>query len=158
MTPYQKYQLEWMLAHDKSLDNFISELDLSLLEETSELLDEQGMPAEINLHTTFAEWQFNEGFGGEIWVCENEFNDSVESQPDVHASVIDVNLEMIDAVVNNMTDIDDDIKDSLTLDDYQQIATDAAETTFRNGRVITPLLEIIYRNIENATEAILQQK
>ena len=65
MTPYQKYQLQWMIDHDKSLDDLIQELH-EYIKEDNEHCDLQLM---------YQLWQQDTGFNGELFVSENEFND-----------------------------------------------------------------------------------
>lgn len=158
MTPYQKYQLEWMLAHDKSLNDLITELDLSLLEETSELFDEQGLPADVSLHSVFNQWQYNEGFGGELWIYENEYAESSESKPNIYATVVGIDLDILNDAIANITNVSDEIKESITPDEYQTIADKAAQLTFNNEFIINPVLETLYQNISTVAETMLKTK
>lgn len=70
MTSYQKYQLQWMLAHGYSLEDLIDEL--SSLQ--AENLDYRAPVTEI-----FRDWEKDSGFGGELWVCEEEWSVSADS-------------------------------------------------------------------------------
>lgn len=65
MTPYQKYQLRWMIDHNISLDDLMNSM-------TEYQLDGcEGTVAEI-----FDEWESNSnGFGGEIWACIGEWKE-----------------------------------------------------------------------------------
>lgn len=67
MTAYQKYQLQWMIDHDKSLDDLMSEMTKYQINGCEETVDE-----------IFDQWEFNRGFGGEIWACYNEWLDCEE--------------------------------------------------------------------------------
>ena len=71
MTPYQKYQLQWMIDHNHSLDDLMYSM-------TEYQVDGcEGTVAEI-----FDEWEFNSnGFGGEIWACLGEWKEC-EAQAD----------------------------------------------------------------------------
>lgn len=158
MTPYQKYQLEWMLAHNKSLDDLIAELDLFVLEDTANLTDEQNMPADINLHRAFSKWQLDSGFSGELWVCEDEFNNSAESEPAINAAVLPITMDILNDAVANSIDFDNEVKDRLTIEDYQHIANIAVEQTFNREEIINPLLSALYNDIETATEEVLRAK
>ena len=68
MTDYQKYQLQWMIDHDCSLQDLIRELtDLQYSDpedsnQISEAVDE-----------LFAQWEADIGFNGMLWACEAEW-------------------------------------------------------------------------------------
>lgn len=62
MTAYQKYQLQWMIDHDHSLDDLMSELTQHQINGCEETVD-----------AIFDEWEHEVGFGGEIWACEGEW-------------------------------------------------------------------------------------
>lgn len=66
MTNYQKYQLQWMIDHDHSIQELVRELDSAR---------EDFHPQE-SLMEVFDEWEMNTGFMGQIWVCEEEWEDS----------------------------------------------------------------------------------
>ena len=63
-TDYQNYQLQWMQDHAHSLEDLI----MSLEEYRKDTFG-------LTLPELFHEWEQNQGFDGEIWACENEFND-----------------------------------------------------------------------------------
>lgn len=63
-TDYQNYQLQWMQDHNYSLKDLI----MSLEEYRKDTFG-------LTLPELFHEWEQNRGFNGEIWACENEFND-----------------------------------------------------------------------------------
>lgn len=63
-TDYQNYQLQWMRDHAYSLEHLMMSLE-KYRQNTFGL----------TIPELFEEWEFNQGFDGEIWVCENEFND-----------------------------------------------------------------------------------
>lgn len=63
-TDYQNYQLQWMQDHNYSLEDLIMSLE-------KYRKDTFG----LTLPELFHEWEQNQGFNGEIWACENEFND-----------------------------------------------------------------------------------
>ena len=67
MTGYQKYQLQWMIDHDCSLTEMLSEMNT---------LQQDGFDGDVV--DLFNEWEFSHGFGGEIWACEEEWNDCKE--------------------------------------------------------------------------------
>ena len=62
MTEYQRYQLKWMLDHNISLDDLMTELT------NHQMNGCEGTVAEI-----FDEWEHEEGFGGELWACIDEW-------------------------------------------------------------------------------------
>ena len=66
MTNYQKYQLQWMIDHDHPLDELISEM-LAMQTDGDKIVFD-GDVADL-----FTEWEYTNGFGGEIWACENEW-------------------------------------------------------------------------------------
>lgn len=63
-TDYQNYQLQWMQDHAYSLENLIMSLE-----------EYRQNTFGLTLPELFDEWEQNQGFDGEIWACENEFND-----------------------------------------------------------------------------------
>lgn len=64
MTPYQKYQLQWMIDHDHSLDELFDSLERYQIETEHETI--------LGL---FDDWVWDTGFGGEIWACLDEWRD-----------------------------------------------------------------------------------
>lgn len=70
MTAYQKYQLQWMIDHDHPLDELVARMAEYQVD-----CNELGQVDEI-----FNEWEYNVGFGGEIWVSylEWKLNDGAE--------------------------------------------------------------------------------
>lgn len=71
MTDYEKYQLQWMIDHNYSLNDLIQELE--------DYINQDSPDIKINLSKVFKEWKFNTGFNSEIYVCEEEYHD-VEGQ------------------------------------------------------------------------------
>lgn len=65
MTEYEKYQLQWLIDHEHSLEDFVRELNWYAKQGT-----------EDNLLPVFSDWQREYGFNGEIFVCEEEFYDN----------------------------------------------------------------------------------
>ena len=65
MTEYQKYQLQWMIDHDKLLDDLIDEIGKHR---------EDCDPSD-DIKEVFWSWEHDVGFGGEIWACEAEWED-----------------------------------------------------------------------------------
>lgn len=63
-TDYQNYQLQWMQDHNYSLEDLIMSLE-------KYRKDTFG----LTLPELFHEWEQNQGFNGEIWACEDEFED-----------------------------------------------------------------------------------
>lgn len=62
---YEKYKLDWLLMHGRTLTDLIKELD-TLQEENPD----------DSVSQLFADWEYDFGFGSEIWVCYQEFLDS----------------------------------------------------------------------------------
>ena len=61
---YERFKLEWMLAHGYTLKDLIDELE-QLRKESPEL----------SLESIFHDWEFEYGFNTEIWPCFEEFLD-----------------------------------------------------------------------------------
>lgn len=74
LTEYQKYQLEWMIAHGYSLDDLIDELT-----DYQREVSEDGDNADMSIREIYDEWQQNIGFSSEIWACEDEWEDCESS-------------------------------------------------------------------------------
>ena len=70
LTPYEAYQLRWMLEHGYSLTNLIEELTGCQFAAPE---DSDTISAPIS--ETFDSWERDVGFGGEIWASEREFNE-----------------------------------------------------------------------------------
>lgn len=66
MTEYEKYQLQWMIDHRYSLEDFVREL---------KWYAEHGSSSH-DLLTIFADWQNEYGFNGEIYSSEAEYYDN----------------------------------------------------------------------------------
>ena len=65
MTPYQKYQMQWMIDHEKSIQDLILALDTHRLDcdPTDDLVE------------VFWSWENDAGFNGELWASYNEWRD-----------------------------------------------------------------------------------
>ena len=68
MSNYEKYQLQWMMNHGHSLSELIQELTDMQFEDPE---DSDRISTPVN--ELFQEWEFDRGFGSEIWVCEKEW-------------------------------------------------------------------------------------
>lgn len=66
MTDYQKYQLQWMIDHNHSLDELIDELDRCQMDwaENGERISD-----------IYKAWEQDIGFNSEIWACFDEWKD-----------------------------------------------------------------------------------
>ena len=63
MTDYQKFQLQWMIDHNHSIDELIDELEkVELNKDPNETLQD-----------VYDQWEIFQGFGGEIWPCIKEW-------------------------------------------------------------------------------------
>ena len=62
---YERFRLQWMLDHGRSLSELIDEL---------QKLRDEGNP-EMSLQDLFRDWEFGYGFGSEIWPSFEEFLD-----------------------------------------------------------------------------------
>lgn len=70
LTGYERYQLEWMIAHGYSLRDLMDSLDQ---------VDRDGI---VCNRDAFDIWENDYGFGSEIYVCEAEYDGSEESKAD----------------------------------------------------------------------------
>ena len=70
MSEYEKYQLQWMLAHVYSLRSLIAELTEMQLSDP-----EDGDRISTPVSELFDEWVADVGFGSEIWACEAEWRE-----------------------------------------------------------------------------------
>lgn len=64
LTSYEKYQYEWLMEHEYSLDDFINSLDKLQKEDPHEGIKE-----------LFKTWEFH-GFDSEVYSCGSEFHDN----------------------------------------------------------------------------------
>lgn len=62
MKAYEAYRLDWMKAHGYSLTDLIKKLEEYRKENDLE-----------NIADVFCLWEFEDGFNGEIWSCESEY-------------------------------------------------------------------------------------
>ena len=58
---YEAYKLDWMIQHGYTLTDLIKEVGIYMKE------------CEENIRDSFDDWEFECGFGGEIWACYDEF-------------------------------------------------------------------------------------
>ena len=68
MTNYQKYQLQWMIDHGYSLQDLMRELTEFQYDDPEDS-DRISTP----ISELFGEWEFDRGFGSEIWACEGGY-------------------------------------------------------------------------------------
>lgn len=66
---YDKYILNWMIEHGYSIYDLINKL-----EEMKEMYEAEKI--DFTIWDLFNEWEFNEGFNGEIWACYGEWLES----------------------------------------------------------------------------------
>ena len=67
MTEYQKYQLQWMIDHDHSIDELIDELHT---------FQKDWADSDEPINDMYFIWERQIGFGGELWACQREWEDS----------------------------------------------------------------------------------
>ncbi len=70
MTDYQKYQLQWMIAHGYSLQDLIAGLTCL---QYADPKDSDRISTPVS--ELFDEWETDSGFNSEIWACEAEWRD-----------------------------------------------------------------------------------
>ena len=74
MTNYEKYQLQWMIDHDVSLDNLIEEMYDYALCELDEDYRYSISPASTAIEQTYNAIINDTGFaGGQMFACEREW-------------------------------------------------------------------------------------
>lgn len=71
MDPYERYRLEWMIAHGYSLRDLMKAL-AEYQREAYEDSEHTSTPAS----ELFDEWEHDIGFDSEIWACRPEWEDS----------------------------------------------------------------------------------
>lgn len=59
---YEKYRLDWMIAHGHSIIELMKELELMRQEDP-----------ERSLLSLFEDWEYGYGFSSEVWACYDEF-------------------------------------------------------------------------------------
>lgn len=77
LTPYEAYQLCWMLEHGYSLANLIQELTDCQFADPE---DSDAISRPVS--EIFENWEQDLGFGSEIWACEREFNEVEGAEED----------------------------------------------------------------------------
>lgn len=70
---YNNYQLQWLMDHGYSLTDFIKSIEdyINNSEDSSRYIDENN---QLDLQQAFIDWQFESGFDQDLYVCEDEFN------------------------------------------------------------------------------------
>lgn len=66
---YERYKLQWMIDHKKTLEQLISALQTQMTDGAE------------TIYKAYDEFQMGQGFAGELWVCEQEFRET-EAQND----------------------------------------------------------------------------
>ena len=69
MTDYERYQLEWMIDHGYSIGDLLE----NLIEHYC------ANQEDMTIGDAFDDWFDNVGFNGEIWACEDEWDDNENS-------------------------------------------------------------------------------
>ena len=69
LTGYERYQLEWMIAHGHSLGELVDEL--TFLQNDLE----SNPDVNLSVRDVFDAWLGDRGFGSEIFACEEEWRD-----------------------------------------------------------------------------------
>lgn len=71
MTKYEKYQLQWLIEHNHSINELIKKIGNVA---NTELSNDGGLSFDKIIDEAFDIFQNEVGFSGsEIWVCEDEF-------------------------------------------------------------------------------------
>lgn len=77
MDTYERYKLEWMIAHGYSLQDLIRALTEYQYDDPE---DSDRISTPIN--DLFAEWGHDAGFGSEIWACKDEWERTEQESKD----------------------------------------------------------------------------
>ena len=91
-TLYERYKLQWMLAHGLGLPDLIEELEAMIQAEA------RSGETQRTLQELFAAWEFGVGFaGGMVWPCfeeylKNEGNPSEQTNQHLLISVFERNI------------------------------------------------------------------
>ena len=114
MTDYQKYQLQWMLDHGYSLQDLMRELTEFQYDDPEDS-DRISTP----ISELFNEWEFDRGFGSEIWACEGEWREAECPQRKAVNIQWDIDPEDDNGVeLPNKIAIPNDIEDEEAISDY----------------------------------------
>lgn len=73
ITPYEKYQLQWMIDHGYSLRDLMNALADFQYDDPE---DSDHISTPVN--ELFYQWVDDVGFGSEVWACEQEWHDERE--------------------------------------------------------------------------------
>ncbi len=68
MTNYEKYQLQWMIDHDCTIEDLIILL--------ARFQNSIGEYKKLSLDNLFSIWEQERGFDGMIWACKREWEDT----------------------------------------------------------------------------------
>lgn len=99
MTDYQKYQLQWMIDHNHSLDELISELTKC----------EFNRQPEDNIQDLYEAWEHDCGFGSEIWACIDEWQDCEAKTEKIDQYLADA-LDECDTIIPELEGFDNSQK------------------------------------------------
>lgn len=81
---YEKYRLDWMIAHGHSITMLLRELENMRQEDP-----------ERNLLSLFDDWEYGFGFGGEVWACYDEFLETeYQNESYMKALLTDIEYEL----------------------------------------------------------------
>ena len=67
---YQNYQLQWMIDHNYSLEDLIDNLNEQIDQNPKQYISNN---SHVYLHNAFADWEYESGFNQDLYVCEEEF-------------------------------------------------------------------------------------
>ena len=114
MTDYKKYQLQWMIDHGYSLQDLMRGLTEFQYDDPEDS-DRISTP----ISELFNEWEFDRGFGSEIWACEGEWREVECPQRKAVNIQWDIDPEDDGGVeLPNEITIPNDIEDEEAISDY----------------------------------------
>lgn len=92
---YHRYQLQWMMEHGLAISDLVDELEKA----------RKDPDAAEDLQTVFVDWEFDSGFGGQLWACENEWeecDDDMMSPDDPKVEPLMLAIEVKGGLVQNV--------------------------------------------------------
>ena len=70
---YAAYQLDWMISHGYSIDDFYNAIRASVVDQVAEGYDMDDSRSAENAMQCAIEEFHDAGFGGTLWACKDEF-------------------------------------------------------------------------------------
>lgn len=97
---YLRYQLKWMLDHGYTLADLLYELD------EWRKGDPDISPETPSVAALFADWEHDCGFGGSLWVCEDEWKMCEATEEELPAEAEKSHSSPIASLAASLTDFE----------------------------------------------------